>query len=286
MSEINRITAKDIRKRLTADCSNCFGLCCIALNLIKSNDFAINKPAGIPCINLQSDYSCKIHSSLREKGFKGCTVFDCLGAGQVVSKVTFKDQSWKDNAEIKQNMFLIFPIMEQIYEMIAYSSEALSYDISNILRDMLSVHLRKLQNLVKLDAECLKFLDLDIYRSPLNELLLETSKYIRKKTIAKLSGSKKIQDYNNERADWMGKNLRGKDLKAFNLRGAYLIAADLREADLRAVDFIGADMRETDVRGANMSTAMFLTQMQINSAKGDSKTILPAYLKKPFYWKD
>ena len=52
-------TAKNIRESLTADCSQCFGLCCTALNLIASSDFPINKPAGSPCVNLQSDYGCK-----------------------------------------------------------------------------------------------------------------------------------------------------------------------------------------------------------------------------------
>ena len=76
---MNNKIAKNIREGLTADCSKCFGLCCTALNIIASSDFPINKPAGTPCMNLQSDYSCQIHSQLREKGFKGCTVF-----GQVI----------------------------------------------------------------------------------------------------------------------------------------------------------------------------------------------------------
>lgn len=52
-------------------------------------------------MNLQSDYCCQIHSQLREKGFKGCTVYHCLGAGQAVSQVTFNGQSWQDNPELK-----------------------------------------------------------------------------------------------------------------------------------------------------------------------------------------
>jgi hypothetical protein len=86
-------TAKNIRVSLKADCSKCFGLCCTALNVVASSDFAINKPAGTPCLNLQKDFGCKIHRNLRDKGFKGCTVFDCLGAGQKVSQDTFCGQS-------------------------------------------------------------------------------------------------------------------------------------------------------------------------------------------------
>ena len=276
--------AKNIRESLTADCSQCFGLCCTALNLIASSDFPINKPAGSPCVNLQADYGCKIHANLREKGFKGCTVFDCLGAGQAVSQVTFKGQSWRDSPEIGAKMFQAFPVMEQIHEMIAYTAEALSYELPQALSEKLNVQLTALQNLTKHDTDQLLSLDIVMYRFPLNELLSETSKYIRESLIGKISGIKKAKDYNHERADWIGKKLNGQNLQAVNLRGAYLIAADMRNADLRAADFIGADLRDADLRGANLSTSMFLTQMQINSAKGDEKTLLPFYIRRPSHW--
>jgi len=276
--------AKNIRGSLTADCTKCFGLCCTALNIVASSDFSINKPAGRPCVNLQSDYGCQIHSNLRERGFKGCTVFDCLGAGQVVSQVTFKGQSWRDNPEIGDKMFQVFPIMEQIHEMIAYTAEAMSYVIPHALSDKLNVHLKELQNLTKLDAQQLLSLDIVMYRFPINKLLSETSKYIRESLIAKLPSTKNAKNYKPERADWIGKKLRGKDLRAINLRGAYLISADMRNTDLRGVDFIGADLRDADLRGANLSTSMFLTQMQINSAKGDVKTTLPSHIQRPSHW--
>lgn len=281
---MDNATAKNIREGLKADCTKCFGLCCTALNIVASSDFPINKPAGIPCVNLQNDYGCQIHSHLRNKGFKGCTVFDCLGAGQVVSQVTFKGQSWRENPKIREKMFRVFPIMEQIYEMIAYTAEALSYDIPYALSDKLSAQLKEMQSLTKLDAEQLLSLDLVMYRLPLNKLLTETSKYIRESLIAKLPGTKNSKNYNHERADWIGKKLRGKDLRAINFRGAYLIAADMRNTDLRSVDFIGADLRDANLMGANLSTSMFLTQMQINSAKGDINTILPTHIERPSHW--
>lgn len=74
---------------LLADCSSCFGLCCVALPFSKSSDFATNKNAGDPCKNLQEDFGCGIHTGLRKKGFTGCTVYDCFGAGQKVSQQTY-----------------------------------------------------------------------------------------------------------------------------------------------------------------------------------------------------
>lgn len=276
--------AKNIRKGLTADCSNCFGLCCTALNIMASSDFPINKPAGTPCMNLRSDYGCQIHSHLREKGFKGCTVFDCLGAGQVVSQFTFNGQSWRDNPETREKMFQVFPIMEQIHEMISYVAEAISHDIPNVLSDKLSQKLKELQDLTKLDTDELLSLDLVMYRFSLNELLTVASESIRANIIAKLPGAKKVKDFNHARADWMGKILKDKDLRATDFRGAYLIASDMQNSDLRAVSFIGADLRDANLSGANLSTSMFLTQMQINSAKGDGKTILPSHIQRPSHW--
>ena len=79
---VTRVTSSTERGLLAADCANCAGLCCVALAFTRSADFAFDKPAGDPCVNLLDDFRCDIHPDLRDRGFKGCTVFDCLGAGQ------------------------------------------------------------------------------------------------------------------------------------------------------------------------------------------------------------
>ena len=282
-NDFNQSTAKKFRENLHSDCSKCFGLCCVALNIATSSDFAINKPAGKPCPNLQTGFRCEIHGHLWEQGFRGCTVFDCLGAGQLVSQHTFKEQSWRENPDISEKMFRVFPIMEQLFEMMAYVSEALSYPLTSSLRKDLSAQLKQLETLTKSESEVLVVLDMMKYRMPINELLLKTSLYIRNNLIATIdSGIKRKLEYRG--VDWMGKKLRGKDLRATDLRGAYLIAADLQDADLRGVDFIGADLRDANVSGANLSTSMFLTQMQINSANGNLQTKLPSHIQRPFHW--
>ncbi|WCN39023.1 pentapeptide repeat-containing protein [Aneurinibacillus uraniidurans] len=287
MSEDRRVdntTAKKIRESLQADCINCFGLCCTALNIVASSDFAMNKEAGTPCSNLQSDFRCQIHSQLREKGCKGCTVFDCLGAGQMVSQVTFNGQDWRENSEVAEKMFRVFPIMEQLYEMTAYIAEALSYKVSRSLYDKLNAQLEQLQSVTKLDADALLSLDITTYRLPVNELLLETSEHIRNDVMVKTFSAKNTQKRNYRGIDWIGKKLTGKDLRAADLRGACLIAANMQNTDVRGADFIGADLRDADLSGANLSTSMFLTQMQVNSAKGDKQTRLPSYLQRPSHW--
>ncbi|WPK11596.1 pentapeptide repeat-containing protein [Lysinibacillus louembei] len=279
---MHKETAINIRESLSADCSQCFGLCCTALNIVASSDFAINKPAETPCPNLQQDFRCKIHKNLRTQGFKGCTVFDCLGAGQKVSQHTFKGQSWREHPEVSKKMFNVFPVMEQLYEMIAFVAEALTYTISDTLRQRLSEQLEKLQDLTDLEAEQLLAIDMISCRQPVNMLLLETSEYIRSQLSANVFKIKKGKQYRG--IDWVGKNLKGKDLRTTDLRGAYLIAANLQNADLRGVDLIGADLRDANISGANLSTSLFLTQMQINSAKGDKQTKLPTYIQPPTHW--
>ena len=63
-----------------------------------------------------------------------------------------------------------------------------------------------------------------------------------------------------------------------------MIAANLIGADLRLADLIGADLRDADLSGANLTGCIFLTQAQVNSAKGNKDTKLPRYLNVPSHW--
>jgi hypothetical protein len=74
---------------LRADCARCAGLCCVAPAFVASTDFALDKEAGQPCPNLAPDFRCTIHDRLRQAGFPGCAAYDCFGAGQRVTQVTF-----------------------------------------------------------------------------------------------------------------------------------------------------------------------------------------------------
>src|ERR1044072_3049392 len=110
---------------LRADCANCFGLCCVAPAFGAPAAFAIEKPAGRACPNLGDDFRCGIHSSLRSRGFAGCTVFDCFGAGQHISQVTFAGRSWQENPASAGPMFAPFGVMRALHELLYYLTEAL-----------------------------------------------------------------------------------------------------------------------------------------------------------------
>ncbi|GAA0462293.1 pentapeptide repeat-containing protein [Streptomyces sp. NPDC046215] len=277
MSQKRETPSPDVAELdLISDCGSCFGLCCVALPFAASADFAVNKDAGKPCSNLQSDFRCGIHTQLRPRGFSGCTVFDCFGAGQKVSQVTFGGQSWREAPGTARQMFDVFPVMRQLHELLWYLAEALSLPAARPVHADLRRALEKTERLTGGSAEELAALDVAAHRGEVNTLLLRTSELVR----AKVPGRKKER----RGADLMGKNLKGADLKGANLRGAYLIAANLRGADLRSADLIGADLRDADLRGADLTDSIFLTQAQLNAAKGDAATKLPRALARPAHW--
>ncbi|MCU1592634.1 MAG: pentapeptide repeat-containing protein [Frankiales bacterium] len=85
-------------------------------------------------------------------------------------------------------------------------------------------------------------------------------------------------------ADLVGKDLRGRRLVGASLRGAQLVGADLRGADLHCADVTGADLRGADLGGADLSGALFLTQSQLQSARGNAATGVPRTRIRPSHW--
>ena len=264
------------REDLQADCANCFGLCCVALPFARSADFAADKSAGQPCSNLQADFRCGIHARLREKGFPGCTVFDCFGAGQKVSQVTFGGTDWRQAPGSAPSMFAAFPVMRQLHELLWYVSEALSLASARPAHEDLRSALTRIEEISQGSAESLQELDMAALRADVNVVLLRASELAR----GKVPGRRK----NHRGADLTGASLACADFRGASLRGALLIAADLTKADLRSADLIGADMRGANLSGADLTGSIFLTQAQINAAKGDAATKLPPALSRPVHW--
>ncbi|GGM84230.1 hypothetical protein GCM10007977_102120 [Dactylosporangium sucinum] len=260
-------------ERLKADCSRCFGLCCVAPAFARSSDFAIDKPAGHACPNLGDGFGCGIHASLRERGFAGCTVYDCFGAGQQVAQVTFAGRDWRSDPSSAAPMFAAFTVMRQVHELLWYLGEARSLPVGAALAATLDRALADTDTLTGLDAAALAAVDVEAHRSRCVPLLREASELAR-------AGYRAAP----LPADLMGANLRGADLRGAALRGALLVGADLRGADLRAADVIGADLRGADVRGARLDGALFLIQSQLDASRGDASTRIPERLTRPAHW--
>ncbi|MGW0119717.1 pentapeptide repeat-containing protein [Streptomyces sp. NPDC003327] len=261
---------------LRGDCARCFGLCCVALPFARSADFAVNKSSGEPCRNLREDFRCGIHTRLRPSGYQGCTVYDCFGAGQRVSQVTFGGVSWREAPESARQMYEVFPVVRQLHELLRYLTEARALPVARPLHADVEKALARVEALAGGTPEALEQLDVAAVRAEVNPLLLRTSELVR----AAVGGKPKSR----RGADLIGKRLRGARLRGADLRGALLIAADLTGADLTLADLIGADLRDADLSGADLTGALFLTQPQLNSARGDAATRLPEGFDRPAHW--
>ncbi|POH59586.1 pentapeptide repeat-containing protein [Cryobacterium zongtaii] len=272
----------DDRSTLRANCADCFALCCTALGFHRSADFPITKPAGTPCLNLADDFSCSIHHSLRARGFRGCTVFECFGAGQYVSQNLFGGTSWRERPDTSAEMFSTFAVVRQLHEMLWYLAEAAERATSPELSGPVAHLRREIQRALDGDASEILATDVERIRLEVRQTLIDVSEEARGGYAAGAEAD--LSDDLHPSADLVGGDLRSIRLCGADLRGAYLIAADLRRGDLAGVDLLGADLRDARLEGADLSSALFLTQSQVDAAQGDETTILPAALSRPRHW--
>jgi uncharacterized protein YjbI with pentapeptide repeats len=261
---------------LRADCARCSGLCCVAPAFAASADFAMTKPAGQPCPNLGADFRCAIHDRLRPSGFPGCTVYDCFGAGQQVTQVTFGGADWRSGRATADRVFAAFAVMRELHELLWHLAEALTLDPARELHPGLRAAATEITALTRLGADELIALDTGPPWRDANELLLRASERTR------MAARHDPPDHRG--ASLVGASLAGADLRAASLRGARLVGTDLRHADLRLADITGADLRGSDLGGATLTGALFLTQAQLDAARGDATTLLPDRRTRPGHW--
>ncbi|GLY03468.1 pentapeptide repeat-containing protein [Actinoplanes sp. NBRC 101535] len=218
----------------------------------------MDKPAGRPCRNLGDDFRCTVHEELPQRGFRGCVVFDCFGAGQRITQDTFGGRDWRSSPEIAGDMFAALPVVRQLHELMWLLTEALKLDEARSLHPKLRAALAETDRLAAGDAGALREVDVDAYRARVNPMLRRASELAR----ARVGGRR--ADHSG--AHLIGRRMRGADLRGASFRGALLIGADLRGADLRRADFTGADLRGADLRSANLDGVLFLTLSQRRSA--------------------
>ena len=287
---------------LRSDCSRCTGLCCVGLHLVRSADFAIDKPAGTPCPNLRDDFGCGIHSRLRESGFSGCVAYDCLGAGQRVTaavRSAHDGATWRDDPAAARDAFAALPVVTQLQELLWYLAEVLSLPAAAPVHDDARRALDRTAPLADLAPADLLMLDVGTVRRDVGPLIDRASALVRAAVPAPARRAPKSRAGDpaaratsavGHRApgaatrrrlrpggDLVGADLRGLDLAGSDLRGALLLGADLRGAGLAAVDLLGADLRGADARGADLSRALFLTPAQLGAARTDAATRLPRW---------
>ncbi|HEY2206001.1 MAG TPA: pentapeptide repeat-containing protein [Pseudonocardia sp.] len=261
---------------LRGDCARCVGLCCVAPAFVASADFAVDKPAGQPCGHLRPDFRCGIHDSLRNRGFPGCAVFDCFGAGQRATGLSAGGADWRAGPAAAAAMFDAFAVLRPLHELLWYLGQALELPAAVPFAGELAEARRETERLAGGTAEQLASVDVAGLRGRHGALLGRVSEAAR--------AADRDPPPDRRGADLIGADLRRVDLRAAGLRGAYLVGADLRGVDLHAADLLGADLRAADVRGARLAGALFVTQPLLDAARGDGSTTIPAALRRPAHW--
>jgi len=254
---------------LEPDCARCVGLCCVALPFRESHGFAFAKDAGEPCRHLDGAHGCSIHALLRESGMSGCTSYECFGAGQHVTQVLYAGATWRGRADGGAEMFAVFAVVQRLHEMLVLLDQATALAPEPAIAELRA---EVAAHTVGRPEELLE-VELDRLATRVGEVLRGVSRSVRDPAGESWSGH-----------DLAGQDLRTAVLADADLRGTLLLAADLRGAVLARTDLLGADLRDADLSGADLSTSLFLTQPQLNAARGSGATILPAALRRPMGW--
>jgi Pentapeptide repeats (8 copies) len=256
-------------RELTADCGRCVALCCVGPAFAASADFALDKPAGTPCPNLRDDFRCGIHARLRESGFRGCTVYDCFGAGQRVTAATRdaggEATDWRRTPAVAPAMFAALTTTRMLHELLWYLRAALELPATAPLHERLRNAYDETDALAEGPPDVVARVDAAAHRDHVNDLLLEASELARsgvrgKEPRRKGGAGRKERDLRG--AVLVGADLRGTDLRGASLRGAVLVGADLRGARLERADLTGADLRGARVDPHGLRDALFVTPSQ------------------------
>lgn len=261
---------------LKVDCSKCSGLCCTALFFSKIDGFPENKTAGKPCTKLRKDYRCNIHNELEKRNMKGCIGYDCFGAGQHVTQYIYKGDTWQSSKEKAKEIFDVFICVFQLYQIRYFLEESTVIipakefwnDIENLIKENEALCNSTPQGILNIDIEA--------YRNRINNILKQVSASVLK--------CFKSCD-NNRLMDFLGRSFKNRDMSGIDLSMKLLIAANFQGCKFHGTIFLGADTRDTNFSDADLREAVFLTQGQINSAKGNKNTKLPKHLDYPDTWK-
>ena len=251
-----------IQASLYTDCTKCRGLCCRALYFSRLDGFPHDKAPGVACRYLCDDYQCSIYHELKQKGLKGCQNYDCLGAGQAaVQKDTPTDT----------DLFAVYLKLYPIHQMLWYLMEAVQMKETITFQPELQGHIRTLNSLRNQAWQNLLHANLDSLHEQTNRML--------KRTIQQ----KQLQ--NHGLGDHLiGRRFTGQALRNTDFTMKPLLGADFSNCDLRGSCFLGCDLRDCTIAGSDLRGCFFLTQMQINSARGNMLTKLPENLKRPAHW--
>lgn len=259
-----------LQNNLHIDCQACCGLCCTALYFAKTEGFPADKSAGVPCRHLAKDFRCAIHQDLAESGLNGCLAYDCFGAGQKVARKLYRQADWRTSPPLAKEMFGVFLVVFRLHQMLWHLVEAASLAPAAPCQGEIHALITENQRLTRLPPKALLQFPLNPYHQRVSRLLRELCA--------------RICTAGKQCPDAIGKRFRKENLRQMDFSMCLLIAADLRESDFYGASFLGADLRDANLKDADLRESIFLTQGQVNTAKGNAGTKLPAALHTPAHW--
>jgi hypothetical protein len=105
--------------------------------------------------------------------------YDCFGAGQKVTQVTFNGQDWRKSPPIAAQMFEVFGVMRQLHALLVYLTQALKLRAAEPMYAELRLKLEELEGYSQDGPDALLRLDVVSHKSEVNDLLLRVSDLVR-----------------------------------------------------------------------------------------------------------
>lgn len=261
--------------KLISDCSKCSGLCCIALYCIKSDGFPKDKPIGEPCINLMDDFKCRIHNDLERMGMRGCIGYDCFGAGQYLTEQIYGGVTWQTQPEKTKEICDMYVLVYRLFQLRFFLYESKKLASSESLLPEIAGVLRENEKICKSSIKEILQYPIDAYQNKVNHVLKESCLALNK-----YLGIKKNMGNN-----FINRNFEGKDFSGVDFNMKILIESNFKNCIFKGATFIGTDTRNANFDGADLREAVFLSQGQVNAAKGSRRTKLPKHLRYPDTWR-
>lgn len=167
---------------LVPNCDSCSALCCVAPDIWRSKSFAFEKPAGIRCQHLASDYRCRIHDDLSVQGLQGCVDYQCYGAGQKVTKQIFGSATWLSHPELAERIFRTYFIVKSLHELLSYLNEATEMCPDPAVCSKIAKLCLKLESLTTAGEEALYGADIGDHKKRVQILIAEVGVAMRQPT--------------------------------------------------------------------------------------------------------
>lgn len=183
-------------------------------------------------------------TNLHDEASKAVLHTDCFGAGQRVYQDVYQSVNWMTDHEISDEMFSVFLTVRQLHQILWYLVEVSSIVYAkSIIVDVRDLILQNLE-MTKLSSNEILGLDIQPYRLKANDILRTTGEIVLRAEGENFE--------NNKKTDYIGENMKGRNLHGRDFSMSLMIAADLEGCDLQGANFLGTDLRDANLRKADL----------------------------------